>query len=384
MKNLKTMIRKMNIRINLTLTIALLFFQNCYSGKDNKGTENLLLLSLLNINNGSSYTSNVKVSLYAGSSLGQSGATDGDRMNAKFNRPWDIVYASSIKSLFIAEMAGKKIRKIDEFGSVSTFAGSGIFGNADGVGTNAQFKSIESITRCPDGNIYVTDSIDERVRKVSETGEVTTITGGSGNVDGNLSTARFGSAYGITCDTSGNLFVADGGNHSIRKIDTSGNVTTYAGSTTGVSGLVDGVGNSARFLEPRGINFDPISGNLYVLGCCGSFAVIEPSRKVTFLTKVLGYVNGNINQAKFSSPIKLANDVDGDLIIADSLNNALRKFTRGGEVSTFAGTTIGEFGLVDGYGIQARFNEPSGIAAGEGRTFFVSDNRNNIIRKIEY
>ncbi|TGK50043.1 hypothetical protein EHQ16_12640 [Leptospira kanakyensis] len=376
--------KQMIIKKIFSLSFTLLIFYNCDSGNDNKDTQNLLFLSLLN--NGSTYTSNVKVSLYAGSSQRQSGGIDGDRFSATFNRPRDLVYVSSDKSLLIVDNEGRKIRKIDASGSVSTFAGAldGSFGDTDGIGTNARFKNILGITRCPDGYFYVADSSNSLVRKISEAAVVTKLTGGYGNVDGNLAAARFGILRDITCDNTGNLFVTDGSNHSIRKIDTSGNVTTYAGSTSGVAGLVDGVGNDARFTDPNGISFDPISGNLYVLGCCGSFAVIDQNRKVTFVTKVLGYVNGNISQAKFSSPTNLVNDVDGDFIIADSVNNAIRKYTRVGEVSTFAGTTFGEFGLVDGYGTQARFNEPSGIVAGEGRTFFVTDYRNHVIRKIEY
>jgi len=173
-------------------------------------------------------------------------------------------------------MKNDRIRKVTQKGEVSTLAG-GEHGFADGQGSTAQFRLPHGIAIDAVGNLYVTDTWNHRIRKVTPKGEVSTLAGSiagatedyfveeNGFADGQGSTAQFNNPTGITIDAAGNLYVTDSYNNSIRKITSRGEVSTLAGSVDekGLGGFADGEGNVARFNEPSGITIDAV-GNLYV------------------------------------------------------------------------------------------------------------------------
>jgi hypothetical protein len=180
---------------------------------------------------------------------------------AQFDMPV-AVCADAQGNIYVADNKNHQIRKITPAGLVSTFAGSGIAGNADGAGTAAQFEEPYGI--CPDalGNIYVVDNVSSRIRKITPGGVVTTITGsaGTGFQDGNVSVAKFDQPNGICIDPQGNLYVTDYNNNRIRKITPAGMVSTLAGSQ---QGFEDGPAAQAKFYKPGHICMDN-QGNLYV------------------------------------------------------------------------------------------------------------------------
>ena len=154
-----------------------------------------------------------------------------------------------------------KLLKIDPNGTISTLAGSNNGGFADGIGTDAKFENLTSLTMDASGIIYGTDRQNHRIRKIAPNGVVSTLAGSTiGFEDGIGTSAQFSSPTGITIDPEGNLFVVDTSNHSIRKITPEGLVSTLAGST---QGFFDGEGTVAQFNKPRAITIDS-DGNLYI------------------------------------------------------------------------------------------------------------------------
>jgi sugar lactone lactonase YvrE len=169
-------------------------------------------------------------------------------------------------NVFVADMSNDTIRKITPTGVVSTLAGQrGIIGSLNGIGTSAQFNNPFAIAVDNADNIYVSDSANDTIRKVTPSGVVSTLAGLPGyadSTDGNGNDARFWNPQGLAVDDKGNIYVADTGNNMVRKITPMGVVTTLAG-LAGVSGTTDGVGVDARFNSPGGVAVDS-AGNIYV------------------------------------------------------------------------------------------------------------------------
>jgi len=261
---------------------------------------------------------------------------------------------------------------------VTTLAGSTEEGYVDGTGSAAQFFDPFGIVIDASGNLYVADGWNHRIRKVTPEGEVTTLAGSTeGYADGTGSAAQFRNPYGIAIDASGNLYVADEGNNCIRKVTPYGKVTTLAGST---QGYADGKGSAAQFYSPGGIAIDA-SGNLYVAdGWNHRIRKVTPEGEVTTLAgNTQGHADGKGDAAKFYFPYGIAINASGNLYVTDSRNNRIRKVTPKGEVSTLAGSS---WGYADGKGSAARFRNPYGIAIDALGNLYVTDTYNYRIRKV--
>lgn len=267
---------------------------------------------------------------------------------------------------------------------VTTIAGTGTAGSSDGTGAAASFNILTQGTLDAGGNLYVADYGNHMVRKISPAGVVTTLAGTTtpGHADGIGTAARFNLPTGVALDASGNLYVADQGNNLIRKISPTGVVTTVAGSTT--PGLVDGIGTHARFNGPWSLDFDA-GGNLYVID--GNNHVIRkmtPDGMVTTLagSGTPGLVDGQGTAASFDWPSNLRVGPDGNIYVAEGFggNQAIRKVTPDGVVTTVAGSTTQ--GFADGTGAAARFNLAAGIGVDARGYLYVADTNNNRIRRI--
>jgi hypothetical protein len=200
------------------------------------------------------------VTTFAGS--GTIGAADGVGTLAQFNNPYGVAVDSS-GSVYVADHGNNKIRFITPSGTVTTLAGSSTIGAADGVGTFAEFYNPTGIAVDSSGNVYVADALNNNIRFITPSGFVTTLAGSgtASAADGVGTFAQFSYPYGVAVDSSGNVYVPDYYNNEIRFITPSGNVTTLAGS--GISGAADGVGTLAQFNLPFGVAVDS-SGNVYV------------------------------------------------------------------------------------------------------------------------
>ena len=267
---------------------------------------------------------NVVVTTFAGTTLGFLDATG---TNAQFNAPIGVA-VDSAGVLYIGDQSNQRIRKITAAAVVSTLAGQSLDGFANGTGTNARFTNPRGVAVDSSGNVYVADTGNQRIRKITSAGVVTTLAGSGvqGFANGTGTNAQFSNPSGVAVDSAGNVYVADYDNHRIRKITSAGVVTTLAGN--GTAAFADGTGTSARFNSPQGVAVDS-AGNVYV---------------------------------------------------ADYNNQRIRKITSAGVVTTLAGQTTP--GSTDGTGTNARFNGPTGIAVTSGGILYVVDSDNNRIRKI--
>jgi sugar lactone lactonase YvrE len=324
------------------------------------------------------------VTILAGSTSGtpndSKGNTDDTGTSARFDLPTGITTDGT--NLYVTDTDNHRIRKIViSTGVVTTLAGSSS-GNTDATGTSAQFSNPIGITT--DGtNLYVADKGNHRIRKiVISTGVVTTLAGSSsGSTNHNTGTsASFNTPLGITTDGT-NLYVADYGNDRIRKIVIStGVVTTLAGSS---SGNTDATGTSASFNNPVGITTD--GTNLYVADQNNQIIrkiVISTGVVTTFAGSSRGYTdNATGTSAKFYNPIGITTD-GTNLYVADFGNHLIRQIViSSGAVTTLAGTA-GSSGSANGTGTSASFYFPRGITT-DGTNLYVADQENNRIRKIE-
>lgn len=268
-------------------------------------------------------------SVYAGFS-GSMGATDGDITIATFNGPNGIAFDNA-GSMYLADLGNSKIRKITSgitaASVVSVFSGTGVLGFVNGLSTVSQYNVPEDCAVDAAQNVYVSEFGNHTIRKLNSSGESTTLAGDGtpGFVNGTGTAAKFNNPIGIAFNLTGDLIVADYGNHVIRKVTVAGVVTTIAGGST--SGFVDGPTSSALFFRPRDIAIDD-EGNIY---------------------------------------------------ICDSANNAIRLLTHNGNVVTLAGD--GTAGTTNGSGASARFTVPLGIDVDETGNVYVVE-QNHQVRKL--
>jgi len=275
---------------------------------------------------------------------------------------------------------------------VSTFAGSTVAGSTDALGTAASFNHPNGIAIASDGIIFIADSFNNKIRLIDPSGLVSTFAGLATNLPGSADNtgmaASFFSPIGIAVDSSGTIFVSDSDNNKIRKIARPGVVvTTLAGLTTNLWGSTDNaIGNLASFRLPTGLAVDS-SENIYVSDNANSrIRKITPVGSVTTLAGQLantsGSTNANGTAASFNGVQGLAIDVSGNIYVSDSGNNKIRKITPTGDVSTFVGLPSNAAGSFDAQGTMASLNSPWGITIDSYGTFFVADSGNNKVRKI--
>jgi sugar lactone lactonase YvrE len=317
---------------------------------------------------------------------GNTGSNDGTGPAARYNVPYDVALDSA-GNVYVADTYNHTIRKSTSAGAVTTLAGlAGASGGRDGTGSVARFSFPTGVATDGSGNVYVADYSNCTIRKVTPAAAVTTLAGavgGQGTANGAAPSARFEYPAGVAVDRDGNAYVADFGNHTIRKITSTGTVTTLSG-TAGASGSIDGTGNAARFNGPTGVAVDG-SGNVYVADIYNhTIRKVTPAGVVTTvagLAGTSGSANGTGSAARFFMPFSVALDASGNIYVADTYNHTIRKITPAGVVTRLAGSA-GNPGSADGTGSAARFNFPSGVATDDNGTLYVADSQNNIIRRV--
>jgi len=329
--------------------------------------------------------SRAQVTTLAGTA-GSIESTDGTGAAARFKKPYGVA-VDAAGNVYVADTNNHTIRKITSAGVVTTLAGTaGSIESTDGTGAAARFNYPGGVAVDAAGNVYVADTINHLIRKITSAGVVTTLAGTAGSfgsADGTGAAARFEYPYGVAVDTAGNVYVADTDNSTIRKISPGGVVTTLAG-TAGTPESDDGTGAAARFKYPSGVAVDA-AGNVYVADRNNHLIrKITSGGAVTTLAGsagTSGSTDGTGAAARFNFPWGVAVDAAGNVYVADSFNYTIRKITSGGVVTTFAGSA-GSFGSTDATGAAASFNQPAGVAVDTAGNVYVADYGNNTIRKI--
>jgi len=305
------------------------------------------------------FTANAgNVTTLAGS--GTAAWLDATGSSAQFNFPTGIAVDSS-GNVFVADFNNNRIRKITTAGVVTTFAGSGTAGSANGTGTAAQFNGPHNIVIDSSGNLYVADSNNNSIRKITTGGVVTTF-------------ATYGGSnpLGLAFDSAGNIFFAGYASNAIYKVTTAGVVSVFAGGDFFTYGSTDGTGTAARFSNPTDVTIDS-SGNMFVTDSANnSIRKITPAGVVTTIVT---------SPSRLNTASGIALDATGNLIVAASNSNQIVSVTQTGVITTVAGS--GTAGSADGNKTGAQFSFPADIAIDSAGTIYVTDGNSNKIRLIK-
>lgn len=313
------------------------------------------------------------VSTFAGNASG-GGFVNGTGINAQFHNPLGIC-TDAQGNMYVADSYNNVIRKITAAGVTTTYAGTGTLGYLDGTAATAQFYAPKGVAADAQGNIYVSDMGNNIIRKISTAGMVTTLAGrgSAGYADGTGTAAAFKSPAGLAVDASGNVYVADQGTNTIRKITPAGVVTTLAGTTA--AGQVDATTTDARFSGPSGVAVDA-SGNVYVADQ-NNHAI----RKVTSAGVTTTIIGNPILNKVIPYPSGIYVDASGNLFITDSSGQVMEINTTTNIIYSLAGTAGGA-GFANGTNINALFNSPQALTLDAQGNIYVIDYYNNMIRKV--
>jgi len=336
-------------------------------------------------------TADGRLSLAAGTySPGFSG-DGGPATSAQLNYPRGVA-VDTAGNLFIADTGNNRVRKVTPGGAIFTVAGNGTQGYSGdgGPATSAQLNYPNGVAADTAGNLFIADTYNHCVRKVTTGGVITTVAGngteGFGGEGGPATSAQLNAPSGVAVDTAGNLFIADRNNNRIRKVTPGGVISTVAGNGTQGFSADGGPATSAQLNAPLGVAVDT-ARNLFI-GDYGNDRV----RKVTS-SGIISTVAGNeirgfsgdggpATSARLSYPYSVAVDTAGNLFIADTYNHCVRKVTPGGVISTVAGNGTYGFSGDGGPATAAQLRIPQGVAVDTAGNLFIADTGNNRVRKV--
>jgi sugar lactone lactonase YvrE len=296
--------------------------------------------------------------------------------------PWDLAVAPT-GEIYFTEYVANRVRALDTQGKIRTLAGYAKEGFQDGHGVVARFRHPIGIARLPDGSLAVADTLNHAIRRVTLGGDVTTLagTGKRGFKDGPGVEAQFNEPNGIAADPQGNLYVADELNNRIRKITPDGFVSTLAGE--GGKGFEDGPGPDARLFWPTGVTYDPRDGSLFIADMNNhAIRKLTPTGELVTLAGngVKGTSDGYGSQAQFRIPYGTDLDSEGRLWIADWGNETIRVMQPDGRVETFAGSKPA--GHIEGPAPFAKFDGLMNVRVGQNGILFVTSTDNERIQAV--
>ena len=315
----------------------------------------------------------------------------GQATAAQFEFP-DRVVVDSSGNLYISDSSDARIRKVDSAGVITTVAGTGTGGYSGdgGQATAAQINNPEGMAVDSSGNLYIADTTNNRIRKVDTSGVITTVAGngsyGYSGDGGQATAARLRRPEGVAVDSSGNLYIADSRSHRIRMVDTSGVITTVAGiGTNGISGD-GGAATSASVGWPSDIKVDG-SGNLYIAQANSArIRKVDTSGVISTVAAGDNNFGGDGGRAIFAllnEPYEVAVDSSGNLYIADTANSRVRKVDPEGVISTVAGTGTRGYSGDGGPATTAELNSPQDVVVDSAGNLYIADGTGQQVRKVD-
>jgi trimeric autotransporter adhesin len=316
---------------------------------------------------------------------------DGAAATASLSEPFGLA-VDAVGNFYIADTSNHRVRKVDTSGMIATVAGNGTegFSGDSGAATGATLNTPMGVAVDTAGNLYIADAFNNRIRKVSATGVITTVAGnGDARFSGDhaaATSASLSAPFGVAVDKAGNLYIADTSNHRVRKVDSSGMIATVAGNGTESFSGDGGAATHASLNFPTGVTVDR-AGDLFITD--QSNHRIRKVNTSGVITTVAG--NGNpgfsgdhaaATSASLNLPIGTAVDAAGTFYIADMSNHRIRKVSTDGTVTTVAGNGIGGFSGDGNAATRATLNSPGGVAVDAAGNLYIADSFNNRIRKL--
>jgi sugar lactone lactonase YvrE len=314
----------------------------------------------------------------------------GPAVNAQLNQPKGVA-VDPLGNIYIADYNNSRIRLVNTAGNISTFAGNGSSGSGGdgGPATSASFAYSNAVAIDASGNVYITDAGNNRVRKINSSGIISTFAGngtnGFGGDGGAATSAQLNNPIGLAVDANGNVYIADAYNHKIRKVNTSGVISTYVGTTAGFSGD-GGPSTGAQIDQPTGIAIDKL-GNLYIAD--NSNNRIRKVNSLGIISTIAGTGSygfsgdgGNATNANLANPNSVAADTSGNIYFSDYANDRVRKISKAGIISTLAGTFVSGYNGDGGLASNAELYRPEGVAVDLYGNVYIADKLNHRIRKV--
>jgi sugar lactone lactonase YvrE len=333
--------------------------------------------------------------VFAGTGVPGSSGDGGPATMAEFIDPQGIALDNA-GNVYIVDLLGVRVRKVDTSGIITTFAGTGTqgFSGDNGPASKAQLGGPDAVAVDGAGNVYIAEFVNHRVRKVDPTGTITTFAGngtqGFAGDNGPATGAQLNFPFGLAVDSSSNVYIGDADNNRVRKVDATGKITTFAGG--GTMGLGDGgPATSARLSTPQGLAFDA-AGNLYIAETTGArVRKVDTSGTITTVAGNggLGFSgdSGAAVQAELGEALSVAvvrtGSLAGTLYIAEGVNFDVRKVDTNGIITSFAGNRFA-FGTGDGGpATSAQLGFTEGVAVDSLGNLFITDSSDNAIRKVD-
>jgi uncharacterized protein YjdB len=331
------------------------------------------------------------ITTVAGNGSASYGGDGGAATSANIYYPQGVA-ADASGNIYIADHSNNRVRKVSSSGIITTFAGTGSYSYSGdgGAATAATFNGIIDVATDATGNVYIADQSNHRIRKVNTSGIITTVAGngggGYGGDGGAATSAYLNNPSGISVDAGGNLYITDRYNQRIRKVNTSGVISTVVGNGGYGYGGDGGAATSAYLYYPTRAVTDA-SGNIYIADASNQrIRKVNTSGTISTFAGNGGYGfsgdGGAATSAYLNYPASVAVDASGNVYIGDQSNNRIRKVNTSGTISTVAGSGSGTFGGDGGPATAAYLNNPMGVAVDISGNVYIADYYNQRIRKI--